>query len=211
MEDRLLTTEEVLEYLHVNLRTVYRWVKAGQLPATRVGRQWRFRKSDLDAWLEGQRTPGGPRQPATAAGSRQPARPIARSEVRPEVRPGHRPWRILVVDEEDDSRELLKKSLGLADYEVDVVADGWAAFDALRREPYDLLVTGLRLPGLDGLSLVRETRRFLPGLPVVIVTAHSTEQDAVEALNLGVLGYVRKPLRVPRLLAMVARILGDDE
>jgi excisionase family DNA binding protein len=49
MTDKFLTTEEVLQYLNVNLRTVYRWLKAGQLPAIRVGRQWRFRQSDLDA------------------------------------------------------------------------------------------------------------------------------------------------------------------
>ena len=55
-DDVFLTTEEVLEYLHVNLRTVYRLIKAGKIPAVRVGRQWRFRKVDLDVWLNGQRT-----------------------------------------------------------------------------------------------------------------------------------------------------------
>ena len=56
MEDAFLTTEEVLDYLQVNLRTVYRLIKAGKIPAVRVGRQWRFRKRDLDVWLEAQRT-----------------------------------------------------------------------------------------------------------------------------------------------------------
>ena len=54
-DDVFLTTEEVLEYLHVNLRTVYRLIKAGKIPAVRVGRQWRFRKRDIDGWLETQR------------------------------------------------------------------------------------------------------------------------------------------------------------
>ena len=54
-EESFLTTEEVLEYLQVNLRTVYRLIKAGKIPAVRVGRQWRFRKRDIDAWLESQR------------------------------------------------------------------------------------------------------------------------------------------------------------
>src|SRR5262245_55255429 len=52
MEEGFLTTEEVLDYLQVNLRTVYRLIKAGKIPAVRVGRQWRFRKRDIDAWLE---------------------------------------------------------------------------------------------------------------------------------------------------------------
>jgi excisionase family DNA binding protein len=50
-----LTTDEVLSYLKVKSRTVYRLIKAGELPAIRVGRQWRIRRSDLDAWLETQR------------------------------------------------------------------------------------------------------------------------------------------------------------
>ena len=52
MDETFLTTEEVLEYLQVNLRTVYRLIKAGKIPAVRVGRQWRFRKRDIDGWLD---------------------------------------------------------------------------------------------------------------------------------------------------------------
>jgi excisionase family DNA binding protein len=51
-----LTTEEVLSYLKVNPRTIYRLIKTGELPAVRIGRQWRFRRSDLDAWIDRQRT-----------------------------------------------------------------------------------------------------------------------------------------------------------
>src|SRR5579862_2262020 len=59
IDETFLTTEEVLEYLQVNLRTVYRLIKAGKIPAVRVGRQWRFRKRDIDAWLDSQRPRGG--------------------------------------------------------------------------------------------------------------------------------------------------------
>jgi excisionase family DNA binding protein len=52
----LLTMDEVLGYLRVTSRTIYRLIKAGDLPAVRVGRQWRFRQSDLDAWLSRQQT-----------------------------------------------------------------------------------------------------------------------------------------------------------
>ncbi len=54
VDEAFLTTDEVLDYLHVNLRTVYRLIKAGKIPAVRVGRQWRFRKTDIDAWLVSQ-------------------------------------------------------------------------------------------------------------------------------------------------------------
>ena len=51
-----LTTDEVLTYLRITPRTIYRLIRNGELPAMRIGRQWRFRRADLDAWLERQRT-----------------------------------------------------------------------------------------------------------------------------------------------------------
>ena len=98
MEEGFLTTEEVLEYLQVNLRTVYRLIKAGKIPAVRVGRQWRFRKRDIDAWLESQR----PRNIRPAPATRLPAPATARP-------------RVLVVDDEASIRDLLAKTLALAE------------------------------------------------------------------------------------------------
>ena len=69
IDESFLTTEEVLEYLQVNLRTVYRLIKAGKIPAVRVGRQWRFRKRDIDAWLENQRARGARRRPRRRRGA----------------------------------------------------------------------------------------------------------------------------------------------
>src|SRR5207244_2632147 len=103
MEETFLTTEEVLAYLQVNLRTVYRLIKAGKIPAVRVGRQWRFRKRDIDAWLDSQRPRGGRSAAATSAS----AAPSARTST-------ERP-RILVVDDEASIRDLLSKTLALAD------------------------------------------------------------------------------------------------
>jgi excisionase family DNA binding protein len=56
--ETFLTTEEVLSYLNVTPRTIYRLIRSGELPALRIGRQWRFRRDDLDAWLERQRSVG---------------------------------------------------------------------------------------------------------------------------------------------------------
>src|SRR6188472_663696 len=102
-DDHFLTTEEVLDYLQVNLRTVYRLIKAGKIPAVRVGRQWRFRKRDIDAWLDSQR-PHSQGVPAY-------------TPVDDANKAGHR--RVLVVDDEPSIRELLVKTLSLAEYTVD--------------------------------------------------------------------------------------------
>jgi len=183
-DDQFLTTEEVLDYLQVNLRTIYRLIKAGKLPAVRVGRQWRFRKKDIDAWLVANRS-------------------IGRAE---NARP-----RVLVVDDEEAVRDLLAKTLATADYEVDTAADGPSAIECLKSNGYDLLVTDIRMPGMDGLSVIREGRRQSADLPIVVITGFSTEATAIEALNLGVSGYLTKPFRLQKVLQLAARALGEPE
>jgi len=195
MDEGFLTTEEVLDYLQVNLRTVYRLIKAGKIPAVRVGRQWRFRKRDIDAWLESQRPRGS--RPAAGGG---PARASTSSAGRP---------RVLVVDDEASIRDLISKTLALAEYDVDLAPDGRTALERLRIIAYDLLITDLKMPGVDGLAVIREARRLKADIPVIIITGFSTEASAIEAVNLGVSGYLTKPFRVPRVLAAAAKALGE--
>jgi excisionase family DNA binding protein len=194
MEDTFLTTDEVLEYLQINLRTVYRLIKAGKIPAVRVGRQWRFRKRDIDAWLDSQRPRGA--RPASAP----PSTPARTGSERP---------RILVVDDESSIRDLLSKTLALAEYDVDTASDGRSALERLRLYPYDLLIADLKMPGLDGLSVIREAKRLKTDLPVIIITGYSSETAAIEAVNLGVSGYLTKPFRVPQVLAAAAKAMGE--
>src|SRR6266511_871842 len=196
IDESFLTTEEVLEYLQVNLRTVYRLIKANKIPAIRVGRQWRFRKRDIDAWLESQRPRGG--RPTTAAAAPQRSASVAAGRPR-----------VLVVDDEATIRDLLSKTLALAEYDVDLAPDGRAALDRLRMIPYDLLITDLKMPGVDGLTVIREARRLKADLPVIIITGYSNEASAIEAVNLGVSGYLTKPFRVPRVLAAASKALGE--
>jgi excisionase family DNA binding protein len=189
-DEVFLTTEEVLEYLQVNLRTVYRLIKAGKIPAVRVGRQWRFRKRDIDGWLDSQR-PRGDRSAAA------PAAPVR-----------HTRQRVLVVDDEASIRDLLSKTLALAEYDVDTAPDGTTALDRMRAFSYDLLIADLKMPGMDGLTLIRQAKRIKADLPVIIITGFSTESSAIEAVNLGVAGYLTKPFRVPQVLAAASKALG---
>lgn len=203
IDETFLTTEEVLGYLQVNLRTVYRLIKAGKIPAVRVGRQWRFRKSDIDAWLDNQKTSG------TVRASRSAIDAMIEPPASVGALPGdHRP-RVLVVDDEESIRDLLSKTLELADYEVDTAQDGAGALDRLRLQNYDLLIADLKMPGMDGLSLIREARRFRANIPVIIVTGYSTEANAIDAVNLGVSRYLVKPFRVPKVLDAVSKALGE--
>jgi excisionase family DNA binding protein len=173
-----------MDILQVNLRTVYRLIKRGSIPALRVGRQWRFRRRDVEAWLAGNR--GG----LTRADSLERAR-------------------VLVVDDEQPVRDLIAKTLTMADYEVDAAEDGPTAIERLKSKDYDLMITDLKMPGMDGLTVIRHARRMYPTLPVVIITGYSTEASAIEAINLGVCGYLTKPFRLPRILSVAARAIGE--
>ncbi|MEZ5418368.1 MAG: response regulator [Vicinamibacterales bacterium] len=186
--EAFLTTDEVLTYLQVNLRTVYRLIDAGKLPAVRVGRQWRFRRRDIDAWLDQQRA-SAPGAVGPVGESRQAAR-------------------MLVVDADAAARELTAKALRDAGHTVDTAPDGVVASTRLSAADYDLVVTELRLPALDTFAMIREARRRSPGLRVMVVTAHSTEAAAIEALNFGVAGYLVKPARATEIVATAARVLG---
>lgn len=182
-DETFLTTEEVLDYLQVNLRTIYRLIKAGKIPAVRIGRQWRFRRKDLDVWLR---------------------------KVRSKDTKKHR-RRILIVDDEESVLTLFRKTFERANYDVDTAGDGASAIECLHANEYDLLVTDLQMPGIGGLSVIREARRLTSRLPVVIVTGRSTEASAIEAINLGVSAYLTKPFRMGNIMAAAARALGDSE
>jgi excisionase family DNA binding protein len=185
--DLFLTTDQVLEQLQINRQAVYRLIKAGELPAVRVGRQWLFRRSDVEAWRD------AALQHVTSAG-----------EDRAAARP-----RILVVDDDEAVRDLIARALTAAGYDVARAADGLAALERVAERGIDLLITDLRMPGMDGLALVREARRAAPGLPVIIITGFSTEETATDAVALGVAGYLTKPFRLARILAATARALGE--
>src|SRR5205807_366804 len=146
-------------------------------------------------WLDSQRLRGGVR-----------LAPAAPAPVRPAT--GTRP-RVLVVDDEASIRDLLAKTLALAEYEVDVAPDGRSALERMRIYPYDLLIADLKMPGMDGLAVIREAKRYKSDLPVIIITGFSTESSAIEAVNLGVAGYLTKPFRVPQVLAAAAKALGE--
>ncbi len=189
--DAFLTTEEVLAYLQVNLRTVYRLIDAGKLPAVRVGRQWRFRRRDIDAWLD-QQGAATPPVPATS----------------PVATPPRGPRRVLVVDADATARDTAAVALRDAGHTVDTAPDGVVGATRLAASDYDLVVTELRLPALEAFAMLREARRRRPQLRTMVITAHSSEAAAIEALNFGVAGYLVKPARVADIIATAARVLA---
>jgi two-component system response regulator GlrR len=120
--------------------------------------------------------------------------------------------RILVVDDDADMLRLLSMRLHAAGYQVTAVPTAEAALAQLAVERPHLVLSDVRLPGRDGLGLFDEIRQRHPSLPVVLLTAHGTIPDAVEATARGVFGYLTKPYEPRQLLDTIAQAvaLGAD-
>jgi len=113
--------------------------------------------------------------------------------------------RILVVDDEAPQLEILRLILGSEGYDVVTAASGRGALAALRRQPFDLVLTDLKMPDLSGIALLEEILREQPGTCVVLMTAHGSIDSAVEAMRKGAFDYLTKPVDREVLLLAVSR------
>jgi len=115
--------------------------------------------------------------------------------------------RILVVDDEQSMREFLDILLEREGYRVDVAESGEAALALLQGTSYDLVITDVKMPGLDGLALLARIRELSPDTAVLMVTAFSTAEHAVEAMKLGAYDYIAKPFNVEEIKIIVRNAL----
>jgi two-component system response regulator AtoC len=106
--------------------------------------------------------------------------------------------RVLVADDEEDIRTFLAEALERVGHEVVQVGDGAAAVNAAREEPFDVVITDLRMPGTDGMTVVRTIRTEQPEVEVIVITAFGDVPTAVEAMKLGAFDYLQKPCAGPQ-------------
>ncbi len=117
------------------------------------------------------------------------------------------PLRILIVDDEPPIRRFLKTALTAQDYRVEEAGDGETALDFLKRNPVDLIVLDLGLPGIDGLEVIRRRREEGDTTPIVILSSRDDEAGKVQALDLGADDYVAKPFGMEELSARIRAAL----
>ncbi len=117
--------------------------------------------------------------------------------------------RIIVVDDEKQLGKSLKDYLEQEDLEVDLAFDGVSGRAMLEETPYDLLVSDLRMPGMDGMKLLRWVKEEGPDIPAIMISAHGDIRDAVEAMRIGAYDYLVKPFDPDELLMRIRKAVEN--
>jgi len=115
--------------------------------------------------------------------------------------------KILVVDDEPDLLEQLRKTLISQKYDVDTADDGESAYDKLFDNLYDLIILDIMLPFVDGLAILREIRKAKVKTPVLMLTAKGTVEDKIKGLDYGADDYLAKPFAMAELMARIRSLL----
>ncbi len=118
---------------------------------------------------------------------------------------------VWVVDDDSSIRWVMEKTLSSADIKCETYADGESVLMALEREVPDVLVSDIRMPGIDGLELLKQVQRDYPDLPVIIMTAHSDLDAAVNAYQKGAFEYLPKPFDIDETLTLVERAIAHSQ
>jgi len=114
---------------------------------------------------------------------------------------------ILIVDDEKDTLELLDRFFSVEGYDVVGVLSGAEALEAARGQEFDLLITDLNMPEMDGISLLREMRSVSPKTVGIVITGFASVDTAVEAMKIGARDYVSKPFKLDEIRLVVSRTL----
>jgi DNA-binding NtrC family response regulator len=115
--------------------------------------------------------------------------------------------KILIVDDEARMQRLFEINLG-PKYEVLTAGDGEQALEAVKSGDVTLLVTDLKMPGMNGMTLLQEVHRIYPDLPVVIMTAYGTVEGAVQAMKEGAVDYILKPVKMEEMEFLIEKTLS---
>jgi DNA-binding NtrC family response regulator len=118
---------------------------------------------------------------------------------------------ILIVEDEPRMRRLLEISLGEDGHNVQIAEDAEKGLAFLRREPVDLVVTDLKLPGMNGLELLQEGKRLNPALPFIVMTAYGSVETAVDAMKAGASDYVLKPFTMAEMKLVINKELDVQQ
>jgi DNA-binding NtrC family response regulator len=115
--------------------------------------------------------------------------------------------KILLVEDKDSLRQMLSTAIKKAGFQVEEAADGNEAAQKIRKQPYQLIITDLRLPTLSGLEILKIQKEIDATIPVLLMTAYGTIEEAVEAMKQGAFDFVPKPVDISHLVLLIGRAL----
>lgn len=115
--------------------------------------------------------------------------------------------KILVADDEKSIRLTVAQSLEPQGYEVKTAVNGDDALSRLKEQPFDLLLTDLKMPGIDGMALIEQAVELYPHLKVIMISAHATVDNAVGAMKLGAVDFIQKPFTPQEIRDIVQQVL----
>jgi DNA-binding NtrC family response regulator len=118
---------------------------------------------------------------------------------------------ILVVDDELLIRDLLYDFFSGQGWNISVAASGEKALDILREKKIDLVLTDIKMPEMDGLTLTGRVRQSYPGMPVVVMTGYPSVDSAIEALRAKVEDYIVKPFNINQLYKLIEQKLKEQQ
>jgi len=119
--------------------------------------------------------------------------------------------RILVVDDETSMRQLLEITLRKEGYRVTTARSGRKAVEAFENAPYDLVISDIKMPDMSGVEVLRKVKEVAPETPVIMITAYSSAETAVEALRLGAYDYIAKPFKIDELKVTIKNALEKSQ
>jgi DNA-binding NtrC family response regulator len=119
--------------------------------------------------------------------------------------------KILIIDDEERMCAVIKAALATEDIEVSTAYDGASAMKQFNKDHHDVVVTDLKMPGMDGLTVLKEVKSRSPQTEVILMTAYATAQTAVEAMKQGAYDYIIKPFEIAELRLKTHRILEQNK
>ncbi len=129
------------------------------------------------------------------------------NDLRPS--PDYRHESMLIVDDNALVRDTLFRLVQTLGFSVDAVSSGPEALEALERKPYSFLLTDMKMPGMDGMDLIRESRHRYPDLSIISMTGYSEGYRYVDVINAGASDFIKKPFDIEELEAKIRRIINE--
>ena len=120
-------------------------------------------------------------------------------------------YRILIVEDDPKMRDALQYIMRKEGYGVDAVGEGESALEKLKATDYELIISDLKLPGMDGMDVLRAAKKYKPYVGVIVITAYGTIDSAVVAMKSGAEDYITKPFNIDHIRLVVKKALEKRE